>query len=494
METLKQFTLTVKDKMTALYIFKALEDEARDESRPDRISLEFHDEKGAIEVGISGEGGLRRQKFKTYSLAFPVVFFPAVGGVAFVAGREVVSIEMPTDELPALLAEIEARNAKHGFRTPKQLLPDAAIRSDYVIHTGQEIDVLARSACDGRTGKIWRNESQRQALIYEPKGESHRVEITQRQTDPDQSLADLVKSQDADFVLALLYVVSVLAPPAPMPRNRYAGGWIDLADVMEKIGWYPSKVSKEKAAELRARVWSYLVYGDQAAVIGARTGSYFDKATGETLPTRVESPIWRIMALERPEKQSVPETPARVELVIGKEWEPLLTSAQLAQYLPSGELLGSIPPNKVAGDWARSVGLALAGLWRRRPREIAAGSIKPTRRELLTKYTPKTRSVEELLGGNDPRRAVGYWRDSLAILVERGFIAPTGEAALSVAQMLKPFGRESWQTDWLDAPVLIAPGPKMQAPVYDRAQALPPLKPKALQGKRRGRPRKKAPV
>lgn len=386
----------------------------------------------------------------------------------------------------------------HEETPPKELLPDAAQAREYFIHTSQEIDVLSRSACDGRTGQIWRDIPQRQARIYEPHGASHRVELTLRDADPGATLSgleSLTNSQDADFVLTMLYVASVLAPPSPLPPNRYAGDWIDLADVMEKIGWYPSKLSKEKATELRARLWRYLVYGDRAVVVGARTASYVNKATGEALPTRVDSAIWRIMSIERLEKEAaLGDVPARVEIVISKEWEPLLTSARLAQYLPLGELLGSIPPNKVAGDWARSVGLVLASLWRRKPRETVAGTIKPTRRELLTTYTPKTRTVEELLATNKPRRAVEYWRDALGILVERGFIASKGEAALSVAQMLKDLPAYSWQSQWLDAPVSIAPGPKMQAPVIDRAQALPTLKPKALPGKRRGRPRKSQPV
>ena len=36
------------------------------------------------------------------------------------------------------------------------------------------------------------------------------------------------------------------------------------------------------------------------------------------------------------------EAPRRVQIVIDKEWEPLLTAPRLAQYLPLAELAGEI--------------------------------------------------------------------------------------------------------------------------------------------------------
>ncbi len=385
----------------------------------------------------------------------------------------------------------QATKAQPRLNVPGGQIEAASTSITYVIHTSQEIDIWERAVCDGRINKNWRNEEQRQARVYELKGESHRVELSLSEADHGLSLADLEKltlSQDADCVLTMLYICSVLASPSPLPPNRYAGGWIDLDDVMQKIGWYPTKFSKAEAAEKRARLWQYLVYGDRAAVMGERTIPYRDKHTGEVIETAVFSPIWRIHGVKNPLQRTLfNEVPLSVEIVIGKEWERLLTLPNLAQYLPLGELLGNIPPGKVAGDWARCIGLVLAHLWRCKPRETARGTLNPTRRELLTRYTPKTRTVGELLDGDKPRRAVGYWREALGILAEAGFIARSGEATQTTA----PTGY-NWQDAWLDERVKLTPGPKAEALVIERAEALPPLQPKALPTKkRRGRPPKK---
>jgi hypothetical protein len=260
---------------------------------------------------------------------------------------------------------------------------------------------------------------------------------------------------------------------------------------MEKIGWYPSELKAVDREARRSRIWDYLCYGNRAVVVGERTGKYRDPVTGEELETRIESPIWRIMSVERPVQRALlGEVPRRVQVVISKEWEPLLVSAKLAQYLPLAEAVGRIPPNKVAGDWARSIALVLARLWRMRPRETAAGTLRPTRRELLTHYSPKTKTVEELLDGPNPKRAVRYWHDALRILAGIGFIAAEGEGARSVEDMLKPYSGYGWKSAWLDEAVDLRLGEDLRPALQERANALPASKPQVLTGRRRGRPPK----
>jgi hypothetical protein len=483
MEKIKQFSLTVKDPASVAFIFDALANVEPNETLPDRLVVERDVD---LQLKIQGVKG----RFTKLHGELAVTFFEAPGGVALVIpNKKPLVITLPADvDLPTLQNEIKERNQAHGFFAPKELLPKALASPSYVIYTSQEIDIWERAACDGRTGTIWRDESQRQARVYEPKDSNHRIEISL--DDDGLCLGDLKKltsSQDADTALAMLYVCSVLAPPAPQPLNRYAGGWIDLDDVMEKIGWFRSNPTKAEIAEKRARLWKFLVYGDRATVIGSRTIPYRDKHTGEIIDTALYSPIWRIHGVEKPLQRALfDEVPVAVEIVISKQWERLLTLPQLAQYLPLGELLGSIPPGKVGGDWARCIGLALAHLWRCNPRETAQGIISPTRAELLTRYTPKTRTVEELLNSDKPRRAVEYWREALGILADNGFIARQGKAIKSEV----PAGYK-WQDAWLNARVNLTPGPKAQPLIVERAQALPPLQPKALPGKkRRGRPPK----
>jgi len=117
-------------------------------------------------------------------------------------------------------------------------------------------------------------------------------------------------------------------------------------------------------------------------------------------------------------------------------------------------------------------------------RRHPAGKLKPTRREMLTEFTPAKCPPIEILEGAHPGRALIYWRDALRILVERGILADAGEAAQPDA----PTGY-GWQDAWLDAKADLRPGALLLEPVKDRVlarveKALP--KPRA---KRRRKPK-----
>jgi hypothetical protein len=187
------------------------------------------------------------------------------------------------------------------------------------------------------------------------------------------------------------------------------------------------------------------------------------------------------------------EVPLRVELMITREWVRLLTHSGLAQYLPLGELLGAIPGDQASGAWARCIGLALVNLWRRQPKAIMAGTLRPTRHELLDHYLPKTALPEEILSSTNPFRARKYWSQALGILCENGFLAPEGEVITArEAAKRGSVSRQGWKRDWLQEEVYLRPGPKMLLHVQTTEKALGHIKPRDLRApnRRGGRPRK----
>lgn len=369
---------------------------------------------------------------------------------------------------------------------------------DYVVQTSQEAATFLASICDGRLGKEWSNDAQAGTRTYERQGGTHAVQL--RLTDDERragletsALEEMTRQLDADGTFAVLYVSRLLAPPAPLPANAFAGGWVELDDVMKKIGWDPRSTAERN--ECRRVVWNYLRFCARANLMGRRTGVYRDPITKQEIPTSIDGPIWRFMKEERPVQPSLfneEEVPVRVQIAVSTEWTHLSTSPVLAQFLPMGELLGSIRPDKPSGAWARALGLALAGFWRRQPRAALDGSIKPTRHELLTAYTPKIAPPEELFASKNPRRALEYWRGALQILVEEGFLAKSGEATRTADQMSAELPRYHWQQVWFDATIDVTPGPNMEDAVRRCADNLPVLKPENFKAlpKKRGRPRK----
>ena len=369
---------------------------------------------------------------------------------------------------------------------------------DYVIQTSQEAAILLASICDGRLGKEWSSDTQAGTRTYEKQGSTHAVQL--RLTEDERragletpALEEMTKLLDADGTFAVLYVSRLLAPPSPLPANAFAGGWVDLDDVMKKIGWDPRSTAER--SECRRIVWNYLRFCARANLMGRRNSTYRDPLTKQEIPTSIDGPIWRFMKEERPIQPSLfgeEEVPVRVQIAVSPEWTRLSTSPALAQFLPMGELLGAIRPDKPSGAWARAVGLSLAGFWRRQPRAALDGSIKPTRRELLTAYTPKIAPPEEIFASKNPRRALEYWRGALQILVEEGFIAKSGEATRTEQQMVSHLPRKGWWEVWINESIELHPGPAMETAVRRCAENLPVLKPQNFKTlpRKRGRPRK----
>jgi hypothetical protein len=362
----------------------------------------------------------------------------------------------------------------------------------YFLNTAPEMDALERAAADGKHGRHYVNHEQMAARFHSIPGASHSVKLELSMAEniagvTTGTLEQLTREQDADAALAFLYIAHILAPPNSLGRTASGRGIVDFDDVIAKIGWNPRSTVERR--EMHRRVYQFIQFGERAQVIGERRGKYKDKHTGEIINTVIRSSIWRIHRSEAPEQGSLfplEEVPVSVQLVISPDWEMILTSPQTAQYLPMGETLGAIPGNKPSGAWARVIGLSLASFWRRLPREALDGSIKPTRRELVERYPPKTGTVDEILSSTQPNRALDYWCSALDILVEMGFLENSGETLVKIEAQKRRLPRQGWANDWLEEVVDLRPGTVFREALVGRIASLPlPVAPR-----RRGRPRK----
>ena len=363
---------------------------------------------------------------------------------------------------------------------------------NFFLCTSPEMDALERAAADGKHGLNYVDLQQELARVHQTNGASHWVRVSPAIDDSEassESLQALTSAQDADATFALLYIARLLAPPSPLALNMTTTGWIDFDDVIEKIGWTPQSSAHRR--EMRAKLYQFLIFGERAKVFGARPGKYLERHSGKEISTVIQSAIWRIHNVEMPAQQSLypdMEAPVRAEISITREWAQLLTQPSTAQYLPMGELLGAIPGSKPRGAWARVLGLSLASFWRRQPRAALDGSIRPTRRELLERYTPKTGPVDEVLESTNPQFAIDFWCAALQILVKNEFLSVEGEPQIASDQIRAALPRQGWADAWLDATVELRPGAAFGNTIVQRVAALPPATPAK---KRPGRPRKK---
>lgn len=354
-------------------------------------------------------------------------------------------------------------------------------REEYPVQTGMEANAMLAAVSDGKTGRHWETLLYNDSRVHKVPGAAHYVRLVLSDGEREigisvDALAGVTDKCDADDDFILLYVSRLLTPSQPLAQGTAALAVVELDDVIKAVGWYPQNTAQR--AEMRRRIWRFMRFVSRAHIIGERTYSQKDKMTGEDLDTYIDSPPWLLGAEKRegtpqPSLFEEDEPPLSVEIVATQMWSRLTAMPDTAQFLPLGEVLGAIPGAKAAGAWARVMGMALANFWRRKPSEAISGNLKPTRRDLLERYTPSIAVAADVLASPNPRRAVEYWAGALRILVECGFVADEGEAALSFEAQRDALSGYKWQETWLDGVADLKPGAAIIEAIQGRATALP---------------------
>jgi len=383
----------------------------------------------------------------------------------------------------AIITELTARNIRIGFQKANitQILPAPNTSDAYPVFTMQEIDAPASALAAGKSGKFYQNNAQARTRTFQRPKTSHYMEWELDDGEDLAMLEKLTSEGDADGILTMYYALRLLTPTEPIAANVAPAVWIDLDDVISKIGWSPRSATERQ--EMRGQIYNYLKIIDRGKVRGVRSGLKIDPDTRKTMDTRIDAAIWRLGATESDAQPSLLyDVPRSVELLLSREWIPFLTDPRLVQFLPMGELLGSIPANQPRGAWARVIGVEIANFWRRNPRETKDRTMFPTRRELLTRYIPKKAPLDEILKSDNPAHARDYWKEALKLLVIEGFLANEGEAKKPNATEMP---RYRWADAWLDERVKLYPGAKMAPAIAERAQRLPAIKARDLTAKPR---------
>lgn len=397
---------------------------------------------------------------------------------------------IPLAKLQDLIAD---RNAALGIASWAEFLDEKRAAqsegerrdTEFPLHTGEEWTAFMQAAADGKGFRHFSSNEQsgilrhqrpnaafftEAILLEEERSAGHGIELLQN------AAAQL----DVDDGLACLYISHLLAPPAPLAANAYAGGWVDLDDVARKtMGGYAR--NPKEAAERRAKVWHAILWGARNSVGGKRSVPYFDKTSGREISTEIYTTPWSIVSRQKPTQlplfgEEVEEAPLRVELVASREWTALTTEAATAQYLPFGEILGALPANQASGAWARILGLAYLNWSRRRIAQALEGVDLPSRQELLDSYPSKVAPFREVLASNNPLRALTYWQTAEALLREAQIIE-------TEAKLYQPKTRKGWQEIWLAQSPDWKPGPLLRPVLEVLATRRFPAKSRSLKPK-----------
>lgn len=481
---------------------------------PDKDVI-FHDSAHAYRAG---QYMRQLDKPATVSYDFPVTFYPTptLTGIRVLIHNLPVIIDRPIpgdgEEYPASTRElheyaraIAARNTALGIAWPLDVIPDAPplpaadTPDDFPIHTGQEVDALIMSMADAQVRHHWTyNDQTREARFHHPSG-NHVIRLAERkELDP---VDVLLNKQDANNGIALLCVLGAMAieQDTPLPANAAHTAMIDLLAIAKKSGMI-SRDGKNEREKARARVWALLQYGARGEMSGTRTGKPYKDSSGKEVPTRLSGAVlWTLSTMHYPNERDTSEqlrmfpledVPLLVRVTLNKDWEPFLFGRYLPQYIKFGERIGAIPAGQPRGAWAQVMGMAYLRWARIFPHEAMSGNA-PTRRELLTKYTPATGPIDNY--ARDPKRIVETYLLALEILEEKGIVKRYGDVLTTAEEQISAHGsRKGWLAQWLDAPARIKPGADLRAALNPIAEKLPPpAPPRRLNDPAEGRRRRR---
>jgi hypothetical protein len=222
--------------------------------------------------------------------------------------------------------------------------------------------------------------------------------------------------------------------------------------------------SRTERLKMRAQVWRWLVIFSCWQIIGLRKGAYRDRDTGRLLDLRSESPLFHIDRREYAvgEQMALDDStvPVEVTLLRGTWLNQWARDDRILNYFGNVRKLADIPGGQPTGAWARAIGMALFQFWRE---EVSRVSVVPvgdertltaryrlfSRRELLDTFPPEP-SVDDILHGANPKRAVTYYKGAIAFLRKGRVIGYYQEPP-------PPSDRQGWGRAWLDQKVEARP-------------------------------------
>jgi hypothetical protein len=222
---------------------------------------------------------------------------------------------------------------------------------------------------------------------------------------------------------------------------------ISIDDLIKAIGWKPRDVTEREP--MRLLVWRWLLIIEATEVVGQRKGRYHDRLTNKQLLTEFWTPFMRITAIEYEAVRSVRrdrmQAPLRVSFVAGDTLNKYRNNGQVLSAI--GDVLGiaKLPRGRVTGAWASGICLALNQVWRvnaknghRDNDRTVKFSRNFTRSELLGMFRPVP-TVESILEGPNPLRAVVYWNGAVEEIRRLGLVSSYAE----IGRTLPPVNRRT---------------------------------------------------
>ena len=240
---------------------------------------------------------------------------------------------------------------------------------------------------------------------------------------------------------------------------EYERPTLELDEFIKLLGMNPR--SSREREEQRSTLWECLQIFAQTSAVGEIRG-HFRGSDGKKIARIEHSPIIAITGRQYPQTMRLDksEPPLAVSYTLGDQLYRHRGNRKLLAHLGDLRQLAAIPSGKPAGQWARSIGLALLQIWREDAQNARFKTVgeddhvsvqfrRVSRREVFRRVTPNPNPLE-ILSGDHPSRARDYWEGALALLHDAQFLQQVGAVKSDLP-------RKAWQEAWLDQDLDLRP-------------------------------------
>jgi hypothetical protein len=363
----------------------------------------------------------------------------------------------------------DSRSATSSSCAPLSTLP-ASISQQ----TSPEFLDGGRALLDGRTGDSWRRSEGASDLVHERRHSRFQTRFSTSlgrywpTTITAEELERILLEVGGSDAVLLLQIAVGLALRGPFVT-------VTLDDLIGLMGLTPH--GRKERALFRRQIWHTLKVIECLEIHGARTGAYRDPSNPHRpldLTSHDRSLV--VLGTQWPEQATLDGSgvPVTVTLGVGPWIERWRNQPQVLHRFGDVLAIAAIPHGKVAGAWARGIGLGLLHHWRTnvarhtdisRPGEHNTPCLHtlPVSRRYLADYcrpqAPLAILEDLLFGSTNPQRAREYFSEAIHYLCQQGLIAPR------YREPVVEWPRKGWQHAWLDEKLDIPPGPECAAEI-----------------------------
>jgi hypothetical protein len=331
----------------------------------------------------------------------------------------------------------------------------------------QEVSLEVRELTRGFTlaphGLGWTVLMGQFALILQEGGRSHSLRIegpllSEWWGKPRDEAALLVELQGTKEGQSLILNALALVVSSESPRTD-----VDLDELIKRVGLDPR--SKAERKKMRERIYRTLSLIGATRVVGQRRHKTYDPVQKRNVKLVSQDPLLIVTPWREAGTQlafDAGEVPLRVSLFPGPLIAQHRGNNRILQSCGALLAVSAIPAGKPSGAWARAIGFALQQLWREgasRANYRRAGDdghttarFKPfTRKQLLEEIFMPERppSLDDVLKGSDPSRAIEYWDAAIQILRTNRIIGHySGANGATLRDWASDRPRKGWAGLW----------------------------------------------